>query len=117
MARFLTEIVPELIQERSLGLLIPAGAERREVVERRAYGHPRIKGDAVGHVGDARLDVDFVPRRVEAEHSHLAACRAQQVEQALDRRRLARAVPAEEAVAAAGLDAQVQAIDSVGAAE
>jgi hypothetical protein len=70
----------------------------------------------VRHVGQPRLDGDFIARRVQAEDLDLTARRTQQVQQALDRRRLAGAVAAEEAVAAAGLDAKTQAVDGIGAA-
>ena len=114
---FCREVEPELIESARSVSTFHRVAERREVVERLAHGHPRIERDVVGHVGQPRLDGDFVARRIEAEHAHRAARRPQQIQQALDRRRLAGAVAAEEAVAAAGLDAQVEAVDRVGATE
>ena len=113
---FCRGIEAELVEQRPLGVAVPARAERREVVERVAHGHPRIERDVVGHVGEPRLDRDLVPRRVQAEDPHVAGRRPQQVQQALDGRRLAGAVAAEEPVAAPRLDAQVQAVDGVGAA-
>src|SRR6185503_7699263 len=80
-----------------------------------AHRHPRVEGDGVGHVGEARLHLHLVAPRVHTEHLHAAARGPEQVEQALDRRGLAGAVAAEEAVAAARRDAQAQAVDGVGA--
>ena len=57
---FCADVEPELIEQRALGVAVPARAERREVVERVAHGHPRIERDVVGHVGEPRLDGDFV---------------------------------------------------------
>ena len=55
--------------------------------------------------------------RVESEQAHAAARRLEQVEQALDRGRLPRAVAPEEAVATAAPDMQVQPIQRVRPAE
>ncbi len=113
---FWPDVEPELREERALGVVVPARPERGAVVERLPDGHPRIERHGVGHVGEPRLDRDLVARRIEAEDPRLAARRPQQVQQALDGRGLAGAVPAEEPVAAARLHAQVEAVDGVGAA-
>ncbi len=112
--RVLARIEPEPLEQGALGRAVPARAEGREVVERLAHGHPRIERDVVGHVGDARFDGHFCLARIEPEDAHRAARWAQQVQETLDRRRLAGAVAAEEAVAAAGFDLERESVHGVG---
>jgi hypothetical protein len=85
--------------DQNQNIAVPVAAERREVVERTADCHPSVEGDVVGHVRKPGLDGHFISRRIEAEHPRLSARRPEQVEQALDGRRLAGAVSPEEPVA------------------
>jgi hypothetical protein len=114
LTRLLRHIEPKLSDQFAFGVPIPVGAKRGEVIERLAYGHPGVKRDVIRHVCEPRLDGHFVARRIEAEQPDLTGRGPQQVQQTLDRGRLAGAVAAEKAVAAAGLHAKVQTVDRVG---
>src|SRR5881409_602728 len=83
----------------------------REVIERLADAHPRIKRDLVRHVCEPALHRNFVFFRIETEYAHLPALRTEQIEQTLHRGGLACAVAAEESVTAAGLNRQVEVMD------
>ena len=93
--------------------MIPMLAERGEIFQRAAHGHPGIKRDQVRHVGEARFDGHFVLLRVEAEHARRAGVRAEQIQQALDGRGLAGTVAAEKAVAFPGADGQAEAVHGI----
>src|SRR5207244_7560726 len=71
MTRLLTRIEAELLEERALRLAVPLRTKRREVPKGVADRHPRIERDVVGDVGNARLDGDFLARRIHPEHPHL----------------------------------------------
>ncbi len=88
-------------------------AKRGKIVERLAHGHPRIKGDGIRHVGQARFDGDFVALRVQAENADGAGRGPEQIEQALDGRRLARSIAAEKSVTASGADGETESIHGV----
>ena len=116
VAGLLSHIQTELRQKRALGVPVPAAAERGEVVEGLPDRHPWIERHVVRDIGDPGLHRDLVARRVEAEDARLAARRAEEIQQALDRRGLAGAVATEEAVAPTRLHAQVESVDGVGPA-
>ena len=102
MAGLLFRVELKAFQQVGFDVAVPMFAERGEVFQRVAHGHPRIKRDHVRHVGEPRFDGHFVLLRVEAEHARGAGIWAEQIEQALDGRGFARAVAAEETVAFAG---------------
>ena len=64
-----------------------------------------------GHDADPPLHGHGIRQRIHSEDAHRAGARPQQSRQALDGRRLAGAVRAEEAKEAAGRDGEVDAID------
>ena len=113
VAGLLVGIELKAFQQIGFDVAIPMFAERGEIFQRVAHGHPRIKRDHVRHVGEPRFDGHFVLLRVEAEHARRAGIRAEQIQQALDGRGLARAVAAEKAVAFPGADSQTQAVHRV----
>lgn len=108
-------VEPEALQQAFLKIRIPARPEARQVVERLAHTHPRIKGHEVGHVGQAGLHGHFFPYRIQPEDPDGSPLRTQQVQQALEGGGLAGAIAAEEAVAAAPFHRQGQAVDRLGA--
>ena len=76
-----------------------------------ATGHVAVEADAVGHVADAALDLERAARRVEPDDPGLPGGRLGQAEEHEDRRRLARAVLAEQAEDLAGADLEVEVVD------
>ena len=114
-AHLFRRVETELAEQFLFRARVPPLAEGREVIERFAHTHPRVERDEVRHVGEALLHRHLMPRRVESEHAHVAGRGAQQVQQALDGRGLARAVAAKEAVTTARRDAQAESVDRVGA--
>src|SRR5205823_6124740 len=109
----LTGIKPKLVQQPAFGVAVPMPAERCEVIECVPYAHPWIKRHVVGHVRQARLDGYFMACRVEPEDFHFPRGGPQQIQQALDRGRLARAVAAEKTITASRQNAKTQAVHGV----
>src|SRR5580658_7488317 len=97
MTRLLAAVEPEACQQIRLHFAIPARPER----------------DAVRHVGEARFDRHLLCLRVESKDAHGARSWLQQIEQALDGRRLARAIASEESVTTPWLHRYVEAVDGV----
>ncbi len=91
-------------------------AEVGLVIQRLADAHPRIEGDEVWDVGEPGLHLGLAGTWIHAEHPHRSAVRPEQVEQAFDSLGLAGAVAAEEALALAGLDGEVETVQRLGAA-
>ena len=113
MTGFLFGIEMEACEQIRLDAGVPIFPEGGQVGQRVLHGHPRIKGDQVRHIGEARFDGDFVAARIEAEHPHLAGIRAEQIQKALDGGGLARAIAAEEAVALAGAHAERESVHGI----
>ena len=88
-----------------------------EDVDRLATGDVGPERDVAGHVRQARVQRDAVLPRVAAEQGGGTGVRAQHAEQDAQRRRLARAVGAEEAVRLAALDDEIEAVEGPRAAE
>ncbi len=88
-----------------------AGAGRVEQVEVRPPGEVAVRGGALDHRPDARQHRVDLARHLPAEHPDVAARGVDQPEQHPHQRRLARAVRAEEAVAVAPGDVQVDVVD------
>ena len=114
---FFGRVQIEAMQQAGFDLAVPAGPERRQVIERLAHGHPGIESHGIGHVAKAGLDGDFVLARVQAKDAHRPRRGLEEVEQAFDGGGFARAVAAEEAVAAAWAHGQAQAVDRIQFAE
>src|SRR5688572_8186568 len=112
----LCQVESELPDQRRLEVAIPPRAVGGEVGQGIVDGHPRIERHLIGDVREQRLHLDLVAHRVESEDTRLAAGGAEQIEQALDGRRLAGAVSAEQAVTAARGDAQREAVNRIMAA-
>ncbi len=110
---FLFRIELEALEQIGFDVAVPMFAERREIFQRLAHGHPRIKRDHVRHIGEARFHRDFILARVEAEHARRAGIGPEQIQQAFDGGGFARAVAAEKAVAFAGAHVQAEAVDGV----
>ena len=101
-------IQPEMVEQFLLRLPIPALPERGQIIECFADGHPRIKGDLVGHVGQAALHRHLGLGGIETEDAHLPALGTEQIEQTLHGGCLARSVAPEESVTTAGLYVKAQ---------
>src|SRR6266705_216897 len=63
------------------------------------------------HVGETCFNRHLVLSGVEAKHAHTAGLRAQQIEEAFDRCRFARAVAPKKSVATPRLNGEVQSVD------
>ena len=113
MAGLLLRVEVEAADQIGLDVAVPVFAERGEVFQRTAHGHPRIKRDLVRHISQPRFYGNLIFARVEPEHARGAGVGAQQIQQAFDGRGLARAVTAEETVATPGADGQAQAVDGI----
>src|SRR5436190_2405598 len=87
---------------------IPLLPERRQIIERFANRHPRIERHLVGHVRQPSLYGHFIFYRVETEDANFPLLRTQQVQQALHRRGLARAIAPEQTVTASRPDREAQ---------
>src|SRR5690606_7755011 len=77
---------------------IPRAVKRLCIPHQLVDPHPLRQLAILGEVADAAEHLDRMTNRVETEHTHRAALRAQQAEQMLDQRRLAGAVRADKAV-------------------
>src|SRR6202140_592575 len=103
----------ETIEQLLLGRPVPALPKGRQIVERLANAHPRIKHYLVRHVSQPTFHGDFGLGRIESEYAHLSALRTEQIEQALHRGGLACAVAAEESVTTPRLHFQVQVMNGL----
>src|SRR3990172_6335362 len=88
------ERLPQLFRVR----IVPGGIERSRVANELVHAHPAGEVVLLGEIADPRQDGDWIGDGIEAEDAHRAAFRAQQAQDVLDERRLARAVCADEAV-------------------
>src|SRR4051794_12219075 len=83
-------------------------SEGSEIIQGIAHCHPRIKRDGIRHIGQTRLHIDFILLGIDAEDLDGTRLWPKQVQQALDSSRLARAIPAKEAVATTSADGEVE---------
>ena len=102
---------------RSRRCSVEPAAQPAEQVDDLAAGQVRPQVHVAGHVGEPAVQLGRLAPRVAAEEPHLAAVAAQQPEQHPDRRGLAGAVRAEEAVHLARADVQVEPVERPEAAE
>jgi hypothetical protein len=96
------------LQQIIFDVAVPMFAERGEVFQRVAHGHPRIKRDHVRHIREPRFHGDFVLCGSRPNTRARAGIGPEQVEQAFDGRGLARAVAAKKAVAFAGAHGELR---------
>ena len=89
-------------------------AQRAHEGDRLARMHRRIEAALLGQIADLAARIE---RPLAAEHAPAAARRIDDPEQHPQRRRLARAVGAEQAVDGAGGDGEADAVDRAGLAE
>ena len=114
---FFVGIEVEPLEQVVAALRVQAAAQRPEQVDRLAAGEVRPQADVTGHVREAAVQVDGVAPRIAAQHGRRSGVGAQQPEQHPDRRGLAGAVRAEEAVHLARPHRQVEPVERARRAE
>src|SRR5947209_8000694 len=80
---FERERLPELLRVR----LVPGGIEGARVAHQLVDAHPAWEIVFLRQIADARQDRDRFGNRIEAEHAHRSALRAQQTQNMFDERR------------------------------
>jgi hypothetical protein len=110
-AALLGRIEVEALEQLASASRVQAAAQPAEQVDDLAAGEVGPQRHVAGHVREPAVQRDDVAPRVAVEQADGAAVGAQQAEQDADRRRLARAVGAEEGVHLARGHLEVQAIE------
>ena len=110
-APLLGRVQVEALEQVGAAARIEAAAQAAQQVDRLAAGQVGPQVHVARHVGEPPVQRHAVAPGVAAQEPRLAGVGAQQAEQDADRRRLAGAVGAEEAVHLAGLDGQVQPVE------
>ena len=101
----------ETLEQLVAAVHVEIAAQATEQVDHLAAGELRPQAELAGHVRQAAVQLDRVVPRITAEQLDVPRVGAQQPEEHANRRRLARAVRAEEPVDLAGLDRQIQPVE------
>ena len=113
----LRRVEVEAVDQFGATLRWQAAMARGEHVDALTAGHAGPQRYVTGHVHESAMQAYRIAPRVTAEQSRVAATRTYQPEQDADRRRLAGAVGAEEAVHLAAAYAEVEAVERAERAE
>ena len=101
----------EPLDERGAASLVEPALGRAEDIETLPTRKPRPERDLAGDVGEPRVERRGLAPRVTAEELDVTAAGAHEAEDDPDRRGLARAVGAEEAVHLSGSHVEVEAVE------
>ena len=107
------ELGVEALGERGAQAPVHAASELGQVVQYLRSGQLRVQGEIAGQETDPAADIEALGASVEPEHPRRARGRLDQVQEQPHRRRLARAVGAEEAEDLARLDLEVEVEEAV----
>jgi hypothetical protein len=110
-AALLGRVQVEALEQLGAPVLVEPPAQAAEEVDRLAAGEVRPQAHVTRDVGQATVQRDRVRPRVAAQKTRKAGVGAEESEQHADRRRLPRAVGAEEAVHLALGNVEVEAVE------